>query len=129
MYIFYGEFLHYKNSLVQFVHEYDNMFGNKEQKDLEDDDADSKKVIPCTFNSTIVRQFQQEYTYSMFRKVQQKFRKKGDCLIRGVTREGDLFRVNVDDQYLLYGEYRYCTYGVHFDPSSYKVRCNCNMFE
>ncbi|XP_025670217.1 protein FAR1-RELATED SEQUENCE 5-like [Arachis hypogaea] len=45
MHAFYGGYLHYKSGLVQFVHEYDNVLGNKEQKKLEDDAADSKGVI------------------------------------------------------------------------------------
>ncbi|XP_052107431.1 protein FAR1-RELATED SEQUENCE 1-like [Arachis duranensis] len=34
---FYGGYLHSKTSLVQFVHEYDNVLGVKEQRELEDD--------------------------------------------------------------------------------------------
>ncbi|QHN81452.1 Protein FAR1-RELATED SEQUENCE [Arachis hypogaea] len=42
MHAFYGGYLHCKSGLVQFVHEYDNVLGTKEQKELEDDAADSK---------------------------------------------------------------------------------------
>ncbi|XP_015949654.1 protein FAR1-RELATED SEQUENCE 5-like [Arachis duranensis] len=111
-----------------FVHEYDNVLGNKEQKELEDDAADSKGVVPCSSSSTIERQFQREYTTSKFREVQQQFSKRGDCLVRGVTQEGDLFRVTVNEQYLLYGEPRSWKYSVEFDPKTHKVRCECNMF-
>ncbi|XP_016191883.1 protein FAR1-RELATED SEQUENCE 5-like [Arachis ipaensis] len=58
MHAFFGGYLHCKSGLVQFVHEYDNVLGNKEQKDLEDDAADSKGVVPCSSSSTIERQFQ-----------------------------------------------------------------------
>ncbi|RYQ95324.1 hypothetical protein Ahy_B08g090508 [Arachis hypogaea] len=40
MHTFYGGFLHSKTSLVQLVHEYDNVLGVKEQRELEDDAAD-----------------------------------------------------------------------------------------
>ncbi|RYR77151.1 hypothetical protein Ahy_A01g001615 [Arachis hypogaea] len=66
MHAFYGGFLHCKSRLVQFVHEYDNVLGNKEQKELEDDAADSKGVIPCIGSTAIERQFYQEYTSNMF---------------------------------------------------------------
>ncbi|RYR68006.1 hypothetical protein Ahy_A03g014482 [Arachis hypogaea] len=46
MHAFYGGYLHSKTSLVQFVHEYDNVLGFKEQRELEDDAADSRGVIP-----------------------------------------------------------------------------------
>ncbi|KAL4316306.1 hypothetical protein AHAS_Ahas15G0271900 [Arachis hypogaea] len=58
MHAFYGGFLHCKSGLVQFVHEYDNVLRNKEQKELEDDAADSKEVIPCIGSTCIERQFQ-----------------------------------------------------------------------
>ncbi|RYQ87996.1 hypothetical protein Ahy_B09g095466 [Arachis hypogaea] len=44
MHAFYGGYLHCKTSLVQFVHEYDNVLGVKEQRELEDDAADSRGV-------------------------------------------------------------------------------------
>ncbi|RYQ83251.1 hypothetical protein Ahy_B10g101899 [Arachis hypogaea] len=111
-----------------FVHEYDNVLGNKKQKELEDDAADSKGVVPCSSSSTIERQFQREYTTSKFREVQHEFSKRGDCLVCGVTQEGDLFRVTVNEQYLLYGEPRSWKYSVEFDSKTHKIRCECNMF-
>ncbi|KAL4275499.1 hypothetical protein AHAS_Ahas20G0113300 [Arachis hypogaea] len=114
MHAFFGGYLHCKSGLVQFVHEYDNVLGNKKQKELEDDAADSKGVVPCSSSSTIERQFQRD--------------KRGDCLVCGVTQEGDLFRVTVNEQYLLYGEPRSWKYSVEFDSKTHKIRCECNMF-
>ncbi|XP_057719407.1 protein FAR1-RELATED SEQUENCE 6-like [Arachis stenosperma] len=99
MYAFYGGFLHYKNGFVQFVHKYDNVLGNKEQKELEDNASDSKGVIPCIRSTCIERQFQQEYTSNMFRVLQ------------------------------LEGKPVYHTFIVEFDPLSQKGRCECNKFE
>ncbi|QHN81438.1 Protein FAR1-RELATED SEQUENCE [Arachis hypogaea] len=44
-----------------------------EQKELEDDAADSKGAIPCIGSTGIERQFQQEYTSNMFRTLQLEF--------------------------------------------------------
>ncbi|MED6168733.1 hypothetical protein PIB30_014196 [Stylosanthes scabra] len=41
-----------KTSLIQFVHEFDNVLGNKEQKELEDAAADSKGVVQFNEVST-----------------------------------------------------------------------------
>ncbi|RYR03364.1 hypothetical protein Ahy_B06g082262 [Arachis hypogaea] len=54
--------------------------------------------------------------------------KRGDCLVRGVTQEGDLFLVTVNEQYLLYGEPRSWKYSVEFDPKTHKVRYECKIF-
>ncbi|RYQ86005.1 hypothetical protein Ahy_B10g105657 [Arachis hypogaea] len=44
MHSFYGNFLHSRTNLVQFVYEYDNVLGIKEQRELEDDAADPRGV-------------------------------------------------------------------------------------
>ncbi|XP_057730342.1 protein FAR1-RELATED SEQUENCE 5-like [Arachis stenosperma] len=114
MHAFYGGYLHCKSGLVQFIHKYDNMLGNKEQKELEDDAADSKGVIPCIESTGIERQFQQEYTSSMFRTLQL---------------EGDTISIKVDEQKVFWGKPVYHTFRVEFDPLSRKGQCECNKFE
>ncbi|RYR13093.1 hypothetical protein Ahy_B04g070268 isoform C [Arachis hypogaea] len=114
MHAFYGGYLHCKSGLVQFVHEYDNVLGNKEQKELEDDVVDSKGVIPCIGSTCIERQFQQEYTSNMFRTLQL---------------EGDTISIKVDEQKVFWGKPVYHTFIVEFDPLSRKSRCECNKFE
>ncbi|KAL4275784.1 hypothetical protein AHAS_Ahas20G0141800 [Arachis hypogaea] len=42
MHSFFGGFLNCKTSLVQFIHEFDNVLRTKEKKELEDDAADSR---------------------------------------------------------------------------------------
>ncbi|KAL4306578.1 hypothetical protein AHAS_Ahas16G0192300 [Arachis hypogaea] len=103
MHAFYGGFLHCKSGLVQFVHEYDNVLKNKEQKELEDDAANSKGVIPCIGSTGIERQFQQEYTSNMFRTFQ----------LEKVFWEKPVYH----------------TFIVEFDPLSRKGQCECNKFE
>ncbi|RYR16124.1 hypothetical protein Ahy_B04g073070 isoform C [Arachis hypogaea] len=125
MHAFYGGYLHFKSGLIQFVHEYDNVLGNKEQKELEDDAADAKGVVPCSSSTTIERQFQREYTTSKFREEQQEFRKKGDCLVRGATHEGNLFYLIVKEQYILYREPRSWNNIVEFDPLTHKEFITC----
>ncbi|XP_057739766.1 protein FAR-RED IMPAIRED RESPONSE 1-like [Arachis stenosperma] len=84
MHAFFGGYLYCKISLVQFIHEFDNVLGNMEHKELEDDIVDSRGIIPCATSSAIERQFQQGYTNGMFRDVQTDFGKKADCNIRAV---------------------------------------------
>ncbi|MED6193228.1 hypothetical protein PIB30_017194 [Stylosanthes scabra] len=94
MHAFYGGFLHRKTSLTQFVHEFDKVLGNKEQKELDDDGTDSKGVLHCVSNSLIELQFQQEYTSHMFRDVQEQFLKKGDCIVKVLSKEGDTYSLS-----------------------------------
>ncbi|XP_057739985.1 protein FAR1-RELATED SEQUENCE 6-like [Arachis stenosperma] len=129
MHSFFSGYLNCKTSLVQFVHEFDNVLGTKEPKELEDDAADSRGLIPCSTRSAIERRFQKEYTNEMFRDVQTEFGKKADCTIRAVDEQGNSARVKVEEEILVYETTRYVTFDVHFDRSTHEVRCDCNLFE
>ncbi|MED6159818.1 hypothetical protein PIB30_045630 [Stylosanthes scabra] len=98
MHAFYDSYLHTKSSLIQFVHEYDSVLGNKEQKELEDDAAG---VIPCVSSSMIEIQFQKEYTTHMFKDIQVQFLKKGDCMVQVLSRQGDMYSLTVAKQKLI----------------------------
>ncbi|XP_025662062.1 protein FAR1-RELATED SEQUENCE 5-like [Arachis hypogaea] len=129
MHAFYGGILHSKTSLVQFVHEYDNVLGSKEQRELEDDVVDSRGVIPCATSSPMEKQFQQEYTTSMFRDVQVEFVKKADCRASVVTEDWPLVCMKVEEEKLVHDTMICDSYVVHFDRSTQEVRCEFNLFE
>ncbi|QHO47387.1 Protein FAR1-RELATED SEQUENCE [Arachis hypogaea] len=50
MHSFFGGYLNCKTSLAQFVHEFNNVLGTKEQKELEDDAADSRVLSSYKVN-------------------------------------------------------------------------------
>ncbi|XP_025661205.1 protein FAR-RED ELONGATED HYPOCOTYL 3-like [Arachis hypogaea] len=129
MHAFYGGYLHSKTSLVQFVHEYDNVLGVKEQRELEDDAADSRGVIPCATSSPIEKQFQQEYTTSIFRDVQTEFIKKANCRVSVVVEDEPSVSIMVEEEKLVNDTMIYIPYDVHFDRTTQEVRCECHLFE
>ncbi|QHO41757.1 Transposon protein [Arachis hypogaea] len=120
MHAFYGGYLHCKSGLVQFVHEYDNVLGTKEQKELEDDAADSKGVIPCIGSTGIERQLQQENTSSIFRTLQLEVRKKTDCVVRSIEQKEDTISITMDEQKVFWGKPVYHTLRVDFELLSRK---------
>ncbi|RYR68434.1 hypothetical protein Ahy_A03g014938 [Arachis hypogaea] len=69
MHSVFDKYLNSKSSLLQFVRQYQNCVIDKEQKELECDAADLRGIIPCVSSSPIEKQFQREYTNSMFRDV------------------------------------------------------------
>ncbi|XP_020970359.1 protein FAR1-RELATED SEQUENCE 5-like [Arachis ipaensis] len=129
MHAFYGGYLHSKTSLVQFVHEYDNVLGVKEQRKLEDDAADLRGVISCATSSPIEKQFQQEYTTSMFRDVQTEFIKKANCRVSIVVEDGPSVSIRVEEEKLVNDTIICISYDLHFDRTTQEVRCECNLFE
>ncbi|RYR44622.1 hypothetical protein Ahy_A08g040924 [Arachis hypogaea] len=96
--IFQGRFLSWyeeyaKDSSISII-----MCLGTRRKKLKGDVVDSKKIIPCVSNSTIEKQFQQEYTNNMFKKIQAKFIKTCDCIIRTMEQDNDSICVKVDEQ-------------------------------
>ncbi|RYR35565.1 hypothetical protein Ahy_A10g050710 [Arachis hypogaea] len=82
MHSFFNKFITRNSSLIQFVKQYDNCLGSKEQAERESDIADFHTVIPCATKSSIEAQFQDVYTHQKFREVQAQFREKANCIIR-----------------------------------------------
>ncbi|RYR21913.1 hypothetical protein Ahy_B03g067208 [Arachis hypogaea] len=76
MHSFFNKFITRNSSLIQFVKQYDNCLGSREQTERESDAADFHTVIPCAIKSSTEVQFQHVYTHQKFRKVQVQFRGK-----------------------------------------------------
>ncbi|KAL4398716.1 hypothetical protein AHAS_Ahas01G0319700 [Arachis hypogaea] len=98
-------------------------------EELEDDAADSRGVIPCATTSPIEKQFQQEYTTTLFRDVQIEFVRKANCRVSAVDEQGPLVCVKVEEEKLLNDTILCILYDVHFDRSTQELRCECNLFE
>ncbi|QHN86893.1 Protein FAR1-RELATED SEQUENCE [Arachis hypogaea] len=82
MHSFFNKFITRNSSLIQFVKQYDNCLGSREQAERESDAADFHTVIPCATKSSIEAQFQDVYTHQKFREVQVQFKGKANCITR-----------------------------------------------
>ncbi|MED6161573.1 hypothetical protein PIB30_062066 [Stylosanthes scabra] len=109
--------------------DFDNVLENKEQKELEDDAADSKVVIQCVSSSMIELQFHKEYTTHMFRDVQVQFLTKRDSMVQVLSREGDMYSLKVDELKLICHKPVIDTYRVSFDSIIQESHCECNFFQ
>ncbi|RYQ99627.1 hypothetical protein Ahy_B07g087588 isoform A [Arachis hypogaea] len=82
MHSFFNKYITRNSSLIQFVKQYDNCLGSREQAERESDAADFHTLIPCATKSCIEAQFQDAYTHAKFREVQAQFRGKANCITR-----------------------------------------------
>ncbi|RYR55154.1 hypothetical protein Ahy_A06g030400 [Arachis hypogaea] len=82
MHSFFNKFITRNSSLIQFVKQYDNCLGSREQAERGLDAAKFHTVIPCAIKSSIEAQFQHVYTHQKFREVQAQFRRKANCITR-----------------------------------------------
>ncbi|MED6125259.1 hypothetical protein PIB30_066951 [Stylosanthes scabra] len=103
-----------KTDICGFLYTSKMSFG-MEQKELEDDVADSKGVLHCVSSSLIELQFQQEYTSDMFKDVQEQFLKKADCIVKVISKEGEMHSLLVGQQKLISDNPVVDTYRVSFD--------------
>ncbi|QHO18827.1 Protein FAR-RED ELONGATED HYPOCOTYL [Arachis hypogaea] len=71
MHSFFNKFITRNSSLIQFIKQYDNCLGSREQAERESDAADFHTVIPCASKSSIEAQ-----------EVQAQFRGKANCITR-----------------------------------------------
>ncbi|KAL4371695.1 hypothetical protein AHAS_Ahas06G0191500 [Arachis hypogaea] len=101
---------------------------DKEQKELECDATDLRGIIPCVSSSPIEKQFQREYTNSMFRDVQDQFIKKANCDISSINHHGTSIVCEVDQQKMVFDMLVYSRYQVVYCSQSSEVQCDCFMF-
>ncbi|RYR38435.1 hypothetical protein Ahy_A09g043488 isoform G [Arachis hypogaea] len=118
--------LYEDRSLIQFVKQYDNCLGSREQAERESDAADFHTVIPCATKSPIETQFQDAYTQAKFREVQAQFRGKANCITRlknsalgySVYEVGEQVSSSILDKF-----------AVTYDSVAAEVKCQCLLFE
>ncbi|RYQ90565.1 hypothetical protein Ahy_B09g096615 [Arachis hypogaea] len=126
MHSFFNKFITRNSSLIQFVKQYDNCLGSREQVERESDVADFYTVIPCTTKSSIEAQFQHVYTHQKFRKVQAQFRGKVNCITR-LTNSAlgySVYEVGEQVSSLIFNKFV-----VTYDSLATQVKCQCLLFE
>ncbi|RYR56635.1 hypothetical protein Ahy_A05g022319 isoform A [Arachis hypogaea] len=117
---------HTKDSLIQFVKQYDNCLGSREQREREFDAVDFHTVIPCATKSSIEAQFQYVYTHEKFRKVQTQFRGNVNCITRSTQSVLGYTVYEVVEQV---SNLTFNRFVVTYDAISYEVKCQCLLFE
>ncbi|RYR73157.1 hypothetical protein Ahy_A02g007486 [Arachis hypogaea] len=86
-------------------------------------------LIPCVSSSPIEKQFQREYTNSMFRDIHDQFIKKADCDISSIKHHGTSIVCEVDQQKIMFDMLVDSRYQVVYCSQSSEVQCDCFMFQ
>ena len=126
---FFDGYINSMTCLQQFVHQYDNALQHKAELECEADFASLNKVIPCSSQSAIERQFQAEYTHAKFNEVQAEFRGKMNCAVNNFFVDGHTCRFNVMEESLRDGRTNHSNWVVLFDRENLDVCCTCLLFE
>ncbi|RYR04512.1 hypothetical protein Ahy_B06g084269 [Arachis hypogaea] len=126
MHSFFNKFITRNSSLIQFVKQYDNCLGSREQAERESDAADFHTVIPCATKSSIEAQFQDVYTHQKFREVQVQFKGKANCITR-LTNSAlgySVYEVGEQVSSLIFNKFM-----VTYDSVAADVKYQCLLFE
>ncbi|QHN83089.1 Protein FAR-RED ELONGATED HYPOCOTYL [Arachis hypogaea] len=126
MHSYFDKFINNKSLLIQFVKQYDNCLGWKEQQERETDVEDYKSIIPCATNSLIEKQFQGAYTNAKFKEVQKQFRKKANCILHlmKVVSTSKVYSILED-----VSTSKERVYEVNYNAETKDITCMCQMFE
>ncbi|RYR78433.1 hypothetical protein Ahy_A01g003244 [Arachis hypogaea] len=126
MHSFFNKFITRNSSLIQFVKQYDNCLGSREQAERESDAADFHTVIPCATKSSIEAQFQDVYTHQKFREVQAQFRGKANCITRLTNSSLGYSVYEVGEQV---SSSIFNKFVVTYDSVAAEVKCQCLLFD
>ncbi|RYR73470.1 hypothetical protein Ahy_A02g007819 [Arachis hypogaea] len=128
MHAFFNKFITRNNSFIQFVKQYDNCLGSKEQREREreSDAVDFHTVIPCTTKFSIEAQFQHVYTHKKFKKVQAQFKENVKCITRSKHSTLGYIVYEVVEQIF---NSTFNKSAVTYDTVAAQVKCQCLLFE
>ncbi|RYR39380.1 hypothetical protein Ahy_A09g044893 [Arachis hypogaea] len=123
---FFNKFITQNSSLIQFVKQYDNCLGSREQAERESYAADFLTVTPCATKSSIEAQFQDVYTHQKFRKVQAQFKGKANCITRLMNSAlgYSVYEVGEQVSSLIFNKFV-----VTYDSVAVEVKYQCLLFE
>ncbi|RYR40553.1 hypothetical protein Ahy_A09g046307 [Arachis hypogaea] len=126
MYVFFNKFITRNISLIQFVKQYDNCLGSREQTERELDAADFHTIILCVTKSSIEAQFQQVYIHQKFRKVKAQFRGKVNRITRSINSALGYSIYEVVEQV---SNSTFNKFAVTYNSVTSQVKCQCLLFK
>ena len=117
-----------KTTLKQFADQYDEAL-NKVEKENTKDFISLTSRVPCITHYAIEKQFQESYTNSKFKEVQDEIRRKMYCHPFLLKQEGAISTYQVVDEIEIDDDTKEVTFHVYFNEDELEVQCNCCLFE
>ena len=118
-----------KTTLKQFVDQYDEALKSKVEKENTEDFISLTSRVPCITHYAIEKQFQDSYTNSKFKEVQDEIRRKMYCHPSLLKQEGAISTYQVVDEIEIDDDTKEVIFHVYFNEDELEVQCNCCLFE
>ena len=114
-----------KTTLKQFADQYDEALKSKVEKENTKDFFSLTSRVPCITHYAIEKQFQESYTNSKFKEVQDEIRRKMYCHPFLLKQEGAISTYQVVDEIEIDDDTKEVTFHVYFNEDELEVQCNC----
>ena len=117
-------YLHSSTTLKVFVEQFEKAMQNKVEKEILSDFESFKGKLECSSSSPMEKQFQEAYTYEIFKWVRIEFFGKQGCILKELVKGGDEVKYKIENEA--------CSgklFEVKFSSSECLVCCVCRMFE
>jgi hypothetical protein len=127
---FFDGYVYPSTTWKEFVDQYDNALRKKVEDENAADFSSLNSTIPCISLFPFEKKFQQVYTNSKFKEVQEEIRMKLYCTVSLLTNASAICtyqvteQVGVNDAYMK--QVRFCVY---FNENECEVKCTCGCFE
>ncbi|XP_042950403.1 protein FAR1-RELATED SEQUENCE 5-like [Carya illinoinensis] len=126
---FFDGYVHAKTNLKEFVDQFDNALRKKIENENGADFHSFNFRIPLVSVSPFEEIFQELYTNSKFREVQQEVMGILGCLPILQQKDGVIATYHVEDDVRLDGFIKQVTHSVYFNEVECEVKCSCGLFE
>ncbi|KAF5481495.1 hypothetical protein F2P56_002139 [Juglans regia] len=126
---FFDGYVHARTNLKEFVDQFDNALKKKIENENQADFNSFNFTVPCISHLAFEKKFQDVYTNSKFREVQQEIMGMIYCHCRFEKMDGVIATYSVDDQVKAEDFIKEVTYTLYFNETECEAKCVCGLFE
>ncbi|KAG6700728.1 hypothetical protein I3842_08G126900 [Carya illinoinensis] len=126
---FFDGYVHARTNLKQFVDQFDNALRKKIENENRADFQSFNATIPVVSTNPHEKVFQELYTNSKFREVQQEVMGMVNCLLVLYKKEGVIATYHVEDKVLIETFIKDVTHSAYFNEAECEAKCTCGLFE
>ncbi|XP_041025521.1 protein FAR-RED IMPAIRED RESPONSE 1-like [Juglans microcarpa x Juglans regia] len=126
---FFDGYVHARTNLKEFVDQFDNALKKKIENENQADFNSFNFTVPCISHLAFEKKFQDVYTNSKFREVQQEIMGMIYCHYRFEKMDGVIATYSVDDQVKAEDFIKEVTYTLYFNETECEAKCVCGLFE
>ncbi|XP_041009342.1 protein FAR1-RELATED SEQUENCE 5-like [Juglans microcarpa x Juglans regia] len=127
--VFFDSYVHSKTNLKEFVDQFDSALRKKIDNENHAEFQSFSQVISCVSRSPIEKKFQELYTNTKFRKVQQQVIGVQDLDPSLLTSNGVMKSYLVEDEFCIEEFTKLVTYSVDFNEKDCNAKCSCGLFQ